>query len=86
VTLCITLVEEGPRRLIHVAGRLTHEEVSELERVIGSNPISACLVLKYLRSADASGLAALRRLRGAGVPMRSIPPHLRWRIEDEDVP
>lgn len=86
MTLRITLVEKGPVRLVHVAGRLTHDEISELEQAIGDDQRSACLVLEYLKSADSSGLAALRRLREAGVPMRAIPPHLRWRIEGEGPP
>ena len=83
VTLRIAVVERDAVRHVHVEGWLTGEEVGELERVVRCGPAPACLELESLRSADADGLAALRRLRKAGVELRSVPPHLAWRIEDE---
>ena len=83
VTLRITAAEDETIRRIRVAGRLTGEEVGELESVIGDDPSSACLDLEELRSADEAGLAALRRLRAEGVEMRGVPPHLAWRIDLE---
>jgi hypothetical protein len=84
VTLRIALVEEAGVRHVHVEGRLTAAEVPELEELIRSEPCPVCLELENLRSADAHGLAALRRLRAEGVEMRGVPRHLAWRIEEED--
>ena len=84
VTLRITTAEEGTIRRIQVAGRLTGEEVGELEHSIGDDPSAVCLDLEELRSADEAGLAALRRLRAEGIEMRGVPPHLAWRIEVDE--
>ena len=83
MTLRIAVAEAAGIRHVQLDGRLTAEEVGELERVIGSDPGAACLELENLRSADAAGLAALRRLRTAGVELRRVPVHQAWRIEDE---
>lgn len=80
MTLRITVCQQGPMRRIQVAGRLTGEEVGELDQTIGDDPSVACLELDHLRSADGAGLAALRRLRAEGVEMRGVPHHLAWRI------
>ena len=81
VTVLITVVEQvGPRR-IHLTGRLTGEEVEALEQAVGDGPGAARLELDDLRSADANGLNALRRLRAEGVELHGVPPHLAWRIE-----
>jgi len=80
VTVRITVIEEQHSRLIQLAGRLTSEELCELEEAIGDERGSACLELSELRSADEDGLAALRRLRVEGVELRGVPPHLAWRI------
>ncbi len=81
--ITVALTGNGKLRRIQVAGRLTGEEVGELEQTIGGDASGVCLELAELRSADAAGLAALRRLRAEGVEMRSVPPHLAWRIEGD---
>lgn len=81
MTLRIAVAEEGGGGHIHVDGRLTCDEVGEREQVVGEDPSAVCLELENLRSADATGLAALRRLRAEGVEMRGVPPHLAWRIQ-----
>ena len=83
MTLRIAVAEndEGVRH-VHIDGRLTGDEVGELEQVIAGDPHAVCLELENLRSADAAGLAALRRLRAEGVELRGVPPHLAWRIEE----
>ena len=87
VTLRITLGRgETPRFAYALAGRLSAEEAGELERVIDEAPGKACLELEELRSTDGAGLALLRRLRAVGIEMRSVPPHLAWRIEAEETP
>ena len=84
VTLRITSDENETIHQIQVAGRLTAEEVEALEQAIGDDPSVVCLELDELRSADAAGLTALRRLRAEGVAMRGVPPHLAWRIEADE--
>ena len=83
MTLRIAVAEndEGVRH-VHIAGRLTGDEVGELEQVIGRDRSDVCLELENLRSADAAGLVALRRLRAEGVELRGVPPHLAWRIDE----
>ena len=83
VTVRITAAKEGAVRRIHVAGRLTLEEIGELELAMGDDPSWVCLDLEELRSADEAGLAVLRRLRAEGFELRGVPPHLAWRIETE---
>ena len=83
VTVRITVVERSGIRHIRVEGRLTGEEVAELEQEIGADRPAVCLDLENLRSADAAGLVALRRLRAEGVEMPAVPRHLAWRIEQE---
>ena len=84
VTVLITVIERAGARCIRLAGRLTGEEVEELEQAIGDNPSAVHLELDDLRSADADGLSALRRLRAEGVALRGVPPHLAWRIEADE--
>lgn len=83
MTLRITLRREGSRHHLVIAGRLTSDEVSELEQAIASDP-GACLNLEDLRSVDAAGRAALRRLRAEGVELGRVPPHLAWRIDPDE--
>jgi ABC-type transporter Mla MlaB component len=64
-------------------GRLSAEEIEELEQIVGDDPSIVYLDLAELRSADASALALLRRLRREGFEMRDVPPHLTWRIEED---
>ena len=82
VTVRITQIEERPRRCLRVEGRLTADELAELGQVVGTDPDAACLDLAGLRSVDAAGLAELRRLRALGFALRSVPPHLAFRIEE----
>ena len=84
MTLRITVGRNGTTRCIALAGRLTGEEVEELNQVVHEDPGAARLELGELRSADEAGLAALRRLRDEGVEMRGVPPHLAWRIETDE--
>jgi hypothetical protein len=85
VTVLITVVEQAGTRCIRLAGRLTGEEVGELEHTVGVEPSAVCLDLVDLRSADAAGLNALRRLHAEGVVLRGVPPHLAWRIEADEL-
>ena len=84
VTVRITIVEDPLKRRVRLEGHLSDAEVGELDQAIGDDPGAACLELGNLRSADAAGLAALRRLRAEGVELRRVPPHLAWRIEGDE--
>ena len=69
-------------RRLRVDGRLTGDEVGELEQLIGPDPKAVYLELPDLRSIDAVALAVLRRLREEGLQMIDVPQHLAWRIEE----
>jgi ABC-type transporter Mla MlaB component len=80
VTVRIRVVDGSPLRRIAVDGRLSHDEVEELEHAVGSPVENVCLDLANLRGADAAGLDALARLQRAGVELRGLSPHLAWQI------
>jgi ABC-type transporter Mla MlaB component len=83
VTLRISIRDAPSGRILHVEGRLTREEVPELEGVLGAGRTRDRLDLSNLLSVDACGLAALRRLRAAGFEMIGTPTTLKWKIEDD---
>ena len=83
MTVRITAAEPCLVRRIAVDGRLTADEVCELEQTVGEEPRSVVLDLSNLRSADAAGLASLRRLRVRGVAMMGAGLHLAWQIQEE---
>jgi len=83
VTVRFTVIEEGTVRRIRMEGRLSAEEIDELEQLVGEDPGAVYLDLAGLRSADACGLALLRRLRRASFELCGVPPHLAWRIEED---
>jgi len=83
VTLRISIRDAPSGRIILVEGRLTREEVPELEGVLGAGRTPDRLDLSNLRSTDEYGLAALRHLRAAGVEMIGTPATLKWKIEDD---
>jgi len=83
VTVRFTVTEERSVRRIQLEGRLTADEIGELEQLVADDPSAVRLDLTELRSADAVALALLRRLRREGVEICGAPPHLAWRIEEE---
>jgi ABC-type transporter Mla MlaB component len=83
VTVRITLIADRPTRTIRVEGRLSSDEVAELEGLIGNDPAATCLELADLRSTDATGLAALRRFHAQGVALSDVLPHIALRMEAE---
>ena len=85
MTVRITVIEERPLRRLRVEGRLSGEELGELEQLLGTDPSAACLELAELRSVDAAAAGLLRRLRASGFTLRQIPPQLAWRIEGEEM-
>ena len=84
VTVRITVTEGASHRLIRLEGRLCSDAWAELEQAIGDDLSTACLDLSGLRGADAVALDGLRRLRVWGVALLQVPPHLAWRIEDDE--
>ena len=83
MTVRITVSKDREGRLIHVVGRLSEEEIEELEQIIGDDSTRTRLELSELRSADAAGLSLLRRLQLQGVELRGLSPHLAWRVEGD---
>jgi len=83
VTVRFTVTQDRAVRRIRLEGRLSADEIGELEQLVGDDPRRTCLDLAELRSADAPALEFLRRLRREGVEMQGAPPHLAWRIEEE---
>jgi len=82
VTLRISIRDAPSGRIIYVEGRLTREEVPELEGALGTGRTDR-LDLSNLLSVDACGLAALRHLRAAGFEMIGTSVTLKWKIEDD---
>ncbi len=82
MTVRITVDEANRRRVVRVEGRLTFVEVEELEGALGDDLSHAELRLQNLRSADSAGLAALRRLRDAGVALSGLPPRIAYELDD----
>ena len=83
MTVRITVGEPASFRRIAVEGRLSADAVHDLEQEVGNHPDEVVLNLANLRSADAAGIAALRRLRAEGVAMQRTGLHLAWRIDEE---
>ena len=83
MTVRFTVTEDRAVRRIRLEGRLSADEIAELEQLVGVDPRRVCLDLAELRSADAPGLELLRRLRSEGVEMCGARPHLAWRVEEE---
>ncbi len=83
MTFRVIVTEEANIRRVRLEGRLSAEEIEELEQVLGEDPRRVHLDLAELRSTDARGLALLRRLRREGFEMRDVPPHLAWRIAED---
>lgn len=80
--MTVRITVEGPGPVLHilVEGRLSSDAVGELEGTIGIDPKAVVLDLANLRSADAAGVASLRRLRAEGAVIQGARPHLAWRI------
>ena len=66
-----------------VDGRLDAEGVAELERVVASLSGPVRLELDGLRSADATGLGALRALLARGIALTGASPYFRLLLGGE---
>ncbi len=83
MTVRIIVTESDRERVVRVDGRLTRAELGELELAIGEDLDAVRLLLEDLRSADAAGLAALRRFHALGVELCAVPPYIACHLEDE---
>jgi hypothetical protein len=84
LTVRIIVEASAPLRVVRVEGRLTAAEVSELDGALGDDLCQVRLCLEHLRSADAAGIAALRRLRDAGVVLCGTPPTIGYDISGDN--
>jgi len=72
----ITVTNEPAWTLVRVDGWLAGAGVAELARVIGEASAPVRLLVRDLRGADATGLAALRRAAEQGTPLLGVSPYL----------
>jgi ABC-type transporter Mla MlaB component len=77
VTLRIGCDDDLSSGAVRLAGRLTREELPELERVIAERRRPLRIDVKHLTSADGDGLAVLKRLREEGAVLEGASPYLR---------
>jgi anti-anti-sigma regulatory factor len=76
----IDVETEGTTRVLHIAGRLEAEAISELEALARDAAGDVLLDLTTLDEADEQGLAALRRLEAGGARLRGVQPYLALRL------
>lgn len=72
---------EGEVNVLTVHGWLTREDVGELMRCVEEADSEPVLDLTELRTADRTGLEALRSLASKGITLRRAPPHLALQLE-----
>jgi hypothetical protein len=82
VQVRITVIEDSPGSLVRVDGWLAGDGVAELLRVVDSSPAPASLLLRDLRGADATGIAALRALEDRGLALRDPSPYIRLMLAE----
>lgn len=76
----IGVVQEGNRRLVRLAGRLSAAQVPELLTVCtGAVPLQ--IELTDLVSADAAGIEALQLLRSRGATLSGAPGYLQLQLD-----
>jgi hypothetical protein len=64
-----------------VDGRLTSADTSELEEVCQAETFPCSLDLSDLRSADADGVTALKRLADVGTKLIHVPPYIKLLLD-----
>ena len=75
--LRITTESAAASTLVRVSGRLAEDASVELDRVVREIAGDIRLDIGDLRSADATGLVLLRRLRDSGVRLDRMSPYMR---------
>jgi hypothetical protein len=75
----IGVVQQGDRRLVRLAGRLSAKQVPELLTVC-SGPFPLQIELTDLVSADAAGIEALQLLRSRGATLSWAPGYLQLQV------
>ena len=83
VTVKITGIEEGGRRVVRVDGWLAAEDVAALEGALGDRVRGTRIELADLRSADSAGVSALRGLEARGALLHGPAPFLRLLLGQE---
>src|SRR3954462_7415416 len=81
----IGIGNEGDRRVIRLAGRLTSAQVPELLTACGDGgPLDVDLA--DLINADAAGIEALQRIRAAGVRLLAAPGYIQLKLDSASQP
>jgi len=76
----IGVVQEGERRIVSLAGRLSVAHVPELLRACEAGP-SVDVDLADLVSADAPGIEALQRIRRNGARLVRAPGYIQLKLD-----
>ena len=76
----IGVEDEGNRRLVRLAGRLSVAQVPELLGAC-ADVVPVQLDLTELVSVDVAGIEALQRLRGAGATLIGAPGYLQLKLD-----
>jgi hypothetical protein len=81
----IGVVQEGDRRIVRLAGRLSVAQVPELLRVCAEGgPVEVDLT--DLVSADTMGIEALQRIRATGASLVGAPGYIQLKLESTTSP
>lgn len=70
--------------VIHFAGHLAGEALSELEETCRGLKGPIVLELDQLRSTDREGLTTIAQLARAGAELTEVPPHVREFLKARD--
>lgn len=78
----IGVTDEPGQTIVRLAGRLRGPQVSELTQVCGERPHQLLVLdLSDLLSADAVGIAALRKLRHDGATFVGVSQYLGLKLD-----
>ncbi|MEJ2085544.1 MAG: hypothetical protein P8Y44_07680 [Acidobacteriota bacterium] len=82
MSLWIGVESSSEGRQLRVEGRLSGEEIAELEQVARSPELPVRVDLSQLDSADEAGIALLRNLESEGVELVGVRPLIEYRIHE----
>jgi len=74
------VADEGDRRLVRLAGRLSSAQVPELLEAC-ANTVPLQVDLSELVSVDVTGVEALQRLRNQGATLVGAPGYLQLKLD-----